>query len=254
VSLHGWTWLAQKRHDSLWSADEWTVVGVRHEPEARIELVGAWKGCLQIAERIRLIGTLQHWGEQGLADAAALARRFDPHKCQIPMRLARMELLEGSEPSEQALRSAREYHADHSLLARRCQSCGGVWLWGIRRQPRSNLDEVAIVVGGVDLATGQYFLKDGAKECREGNAAPEAIGEEVREDWSAAKARVSNRLARPHSELLSLPLSTFMGFFSFTYGKYPPLCHLGKRYAGYYFFPQGLIYIFSLSILYTSTD
>jgi hypothetical protein len=180
--LHGRNWLAQKCNGSLWSANEWIVFGVTHEPEALIELVGSWKRCLQVAERVRLIGDPQHRCEQGSPDSSTLDRGFDPNKCQVPMGVARMKLLHGSEPSEQATRSTREHYPHYSPLARSRSPRASVWLWSIRRHPGSNSDEVVIAVGGIDLADRKHFLKDGAEKRREGDAAPEAIVEEVSDD------------------------------------------------------------------------
>jgi hypothetical protein len=51
-----------------------------------------------------------------------------------------------------------------------------------RRTPGSYSDEIVIAMRGVDVVAWEHLLNDGAKECREGNAAPEAIVEEVSND------------------------------------------------------------------------
>ena len=152
------------------------------EPQALIKLMRSWKGSLQVAGRLCLVGCLQHGGKQGSADATALDRGFAPYECQIPMGVAWMEVLEGGKACKQALRRAGEHHLNHSAMTRGRSSYRSVCLWSVRRHPRSNPEKVVTVAGGVDRTTRKKFLENGAKETREGDPAPEGTIEEVRDD------------------------------------------------------------------------
>ena len=100
---YGTDWLSQERNCSFWSTDERIEFALTHESKPLIELVGSWKRCLQVTQRLRLIGNLQHWCEQGSPDSVTLDRRLDTNECQVPMGAFRMEVFHGNEPCEQAL-------------------------------------------------------------------------------------------------------------------------------------------------------
>jgi hypothetical protein len=93
-----------------------------------------------------------------------------------------MELLEAGETRKQALRRAREHCLDHSTSTRSRSACGCVWLYGMRRHPRSDPEEIVLRTGGVDFAAREHFLEDGAEERREGDPASQTTVEEVGDD------------------------------------------------------------------------
>jgi len=113
-----------------------------------------------------------------------------------------MKVFHSSEAVKQPLRSARKHHPHYSPLARSRSTRVGVWLCGIRRQPRSSPDKLSIAVGGIEVATRKHFFEDGAEERREGDAAPVATVEEVRDD------RVLVECAREQSTRLTALVST----------------------------------------------